>query len=35
MTKIDSIKPEKKIQKEVNEKKWRWAKTYHNKLKRK
>lgn len=36
MTKIDSIKPEKKIPKEVsNEKKWRWAKTYYNKLKRK
>lgn len=35
MTKIDSIKPEKKIQKEVIEKKWRRAKTYHNKFKRK
>ena len=33
MTKVDSIRSEKKIQKEVSGKKWRWAKTYYNKLK--
>lgn len=33
-TKIDSIKPEKKVEKVIsNNKKWKWAKTYYNKLK--